>query len=123
MEKELRPNCEVVNFTTKIGKTKIKVVATANYNGITDVYGWYTINSNGQKIQRRIYAAFIKNDEGCCYFDYNGITGNIMQTTEELVTYALAKTLASINVFGETRVQQGALTNYLKDIRKNIKKQ
>lgn len=46
-----------------------------------------------------------------------------MQTTEELVMYALAKTLASINVFGETRVQQGALTNYLKDIRKNIKKQ
>ena len=47
MKKEvvMRPNCEVVNFTTKIGKTKIKVVATANYNGITDVEGWYTIKA------------------------------------------------------------------------------
>ena len=84
--------------------------------------GWYIINSNGQKIQRRFYAAFIENEEGACYFDYNGITGNIMQTTEELVTYALAKILASTNVCGDTIVNQSTLNNYLKDIRKNIKK-
>ena len=124
MKKEvaMRPNCEVVNFTTKIGKTKIKAVATINYNGVTDVDGWYIINSNGQKIQRRFYAAFIENEEGACYFDYNGITGNIMQTTEELVTYALAKILASTNVCGDTIVNQSTLNNYLKDIHKNIKK-
>lgn len=115
------PGNEVVSFTTKIDKVKFKVFATVNYNGITNVDGWYTIKHKGQTIHRRIYAFFVKSSESGRYFDKDWSTDNTMQTTLELVTYALAKILAVVPSYGDTRVHQGALNYYLEEINKNIK--